>query len=128
MEYKTVSSGLLSCKLRLYLLAFLKQWNRIVLKINNMDFVSNVSVMLTERSDHIDFSWHSPERSVSLKEADRQKKSAVGDMLVAVWQSSLYVSTDVRAEGRGGEENWQPCMNVVMKQLRLELRSLQLLL
>ncbi len=71
IEYKTLSSGLLFCNLRLYLLAFLPQWNRIVLKINTMDFVSNVSVMLTERSDHIASSWHSLERECEI-ERDRQ--------------------------------------------------------
>lgn len=36
-------------------------------KINTMDFVSNVSVMLTERSDHIASSWHSPERECEIE-------------------------------------------------------------
>lgn len=55
----------------------------VVLKMNNMEFVRNVSVMLTEGSDHSTFSW-----SVTLareraweweRQTDRQKKSAVGD-------------------------------------------------
>lgn len=99
----------------------------VVLKMNNMEFVRNV--MLTEGSDHSTFSW-----SVTLareraweweRQTDRRRvllEIQLTVLLITIWQYSLYISTDVRVEGRGGEENWQSCKNVVMKHLRLEPR------